>query len=69
MLARLGQAPNAKITRDALLNLGEARVFLSQADSPARAAWRTRARQAYAQANAAVPLTGDRLTAFKSAGG
>ena len=69
VLARLGQAPNAKITRDALLNLGEACLFLSQADSPAREAWRTRARQAYAQANAAVPLTGDHLTAFKSAGG
>jgi tetratricopeptide (TPR) repeat protein len=55
-LETLAQPPKAG---DAMLNLGEACLFMAQAQPGARAAWLARARQAYERAGTLRPLNGD----------
>ena len=66
VLQRLAQPAKA---RDAQLNLGEACLFMAEAEPAQRAAWRERARSAYARADGLMPLSGDHLAAYKAAGG
>lgn len=54
---------------DAMRNLGEACLFMAQAQPGARAAWLARARQAYERAATLRPLNGDHLVNYRSAGG
>ena len=65
-LQALAQAPKAG---DALLNLGEACLFMAQAQPANRAAWLARSRTAYEGANALFPLKGDHLANYEAAGG
>ena len=54
---------------DAMLNLGEACLFMAQAQPVARAAWLARARQAYERAARLRPLNGDHLVNYRASGG
>jgi eukaryotic-like serine/threonine-protein kinase len=65
-LQTLAQAPKAG---DAMLNLGEACLFMAQAQPAARSGWLARARSAYEQAAALRPLNGDHLANYRAAGG
>jgi serine/threonine protein kinase len=55
--------------RDAQLNLGEACLLLAGLDPVQRSAWRQRGLQAYAAAQALLPLTGDHLRNYAALGG
>ncbi len=55
--------------RDAQLNLGEACLLLADLEPAQRATWRQRALQAYATAQALLPLTGDHLRNYTALGG
>ena len=65
-LAPLAEEPKA---RDALLNLGEANLFMATLEPRRAVDWRARARAAYERAQALLPLTGDHLRNFVAAGG
>ena len=65
-LAPLAEEPKA---RDALLNLGEANLFMATLEPRRSVDWRARARAAYERAQALLPLTGDHLRNFVAAGG
>jgi tetratricopeptide (TPR) repeat protein len=54
---------------DAMLNLGEACLFMAQAQPGARTSWLARARLAYARAATLRPLNGDHLINYRAAGG
>ncbi|MBP6898575.1 MAG: serine/threonine protein kinase [Burkholderiaceae bacterium] len=66
VLEQLAQAPKAG---DAMLNLGEACLFLGQALPAERAAWFARSRTAYERAGQLRPLNGDHLASYRAAGG
>jgi tetratricopeptide (TPR) repeat protein len=65
-LQTLAQAPKAG---DAMLNLGEACLFMAQAQPTVRAGWLARSRAAYQQAATLRPLNGDHLINYRAAGG
>ena len=65
-LQTLAQAPKAG---DAMLNLGEACLFMAQAQPAARPGWLARSRAAYEQAAMLRPLNGDHLINYRAAGG
>jgi hypothetical protein len=65
-LQNLAQPPKAG---DAMLNLGEACLFMAQAQPGARADWLARSRAAYERAATLRPLNGDHLIAYRAAGG
>ena len=65
-LERLAAAPKAG---DAMLNLGEACLFMAAASPAQREPWRARARVAYERAAELRPLTGDHLANYRAAGG
>ena len=54
---------------DAMLNLGEACLFMAQAQPARREAWRAQARAAYERAATLRPLNGDHLANYRAAGG
>ena len=66
VLQALADEPKAG---DAMLNLGEACLFLAQAQPAQRQAWRARARAAYERAATLRPLNGDHLAHYRAAGG
>ena len=65
-LETLAAAPKAG---DAMLNLGEACLFMARAQPAARAAWLQRSRLAYERAATLRPLNGDHLVNYRAAGG
>ena len=65
-LEALAAAPKAG---DAMLNLGEACLFMAQAQPAARARWLLRSRQDYERAAVLRPLNGDHLVNDRVAGG
>ena len=70
VLAELTALASQPQARDALLNLGEAQLFMATLEPPRQQAeWRQRALAAYTQAHALQPLTGDHLRNFVSVGG
>ena len=66
VLQALASEPKAG---DAMLNLGEACLFLAQAQPARRDAWRAQARAAYQRAATLRPLNGDHLINYRAAGG
>lgn len=65
-LETLAAAPKAG---DAMLNLGEACLFMAQAQPAVRAAWLRRSRLAYERAATLRPLNGEHLVNYRAAGG
>jgi tetratricopeptide (TPR) repeat protein len=63
-LQSLADAPKAG---DAMLNLGEACLFMAQAEPARRAAWLARSRSAYERAAQLRPLNGDHLANYRAA--
>lgn len=66
ILQALAQPPKAG---DAMLNLGEACLFMARAEPARQAHWLARARAAYERAAALRPLIGDHLANYRAAGG
>jgi hypothetical protein len=54
---------------DAMLNLGEACLFMARAQPASRTQWLGRARRAYERAATLRPLNGDHLANYRQAGG